>query len=123
MERSLVILTFTIMHNYISSSKVDSFSTIIDKVRVLVPGMHYNNHVQANTTAPTLAPTPAGIALTNILQAPPVPTVTTVTIATSPSTSTLASNVGNSMNNNTAMTTSDVISTLFDMETNASEVE
>ncbi|PBK72198.1 hypothetical protein ARMSODRAFT_1016167 [Armillaria solidipes] len=105
MEKSLVALTFTITHNYISSSKVDSFSAIIDKVRVLVPGICYDDHVQAN------ANTPPAVAPTNILQAPLVPTVTTVTIATGPSTSTAASNVGNNTNNNAAGTSTDITST------------
>ncbi|KAK0438611.1 hypothetical protein EV421DRAFT_1738367 [Armillaria borealis] len=105
MEKSLVVLTFTITHNYISSSKVDSFSAIIDKVRVLVPGICYDDHVQAN------ANTPPAVAPTNIPQAPLVLTVTMVTIGTGLSASTAASNVGNNTNNNTAGTSADITST------------
>ncbi|KAK0429666.1 hypothetical protein EV421DRAFT_1914246 [Armillaria borealis] len=105
MEKSLVVLTFTITHNYISSSKVDSFSAIIDKVRVLIPGICYDDHVQAN------ANTPPAVAPTNIPQAPPVLTVTTVTIGMGLSASTAASNVGNNTNNNTAGTSTDITST------------
>ncbi|KAK0241006.1 hypothetical protein EDD85DRAFT_786776 [Armillaria nabsnona] len=67
MEKSLVLLTFTITHNYISSTKVDSFSAIINNVCILIPGVHYNKHVQslvpatatvsAHIPPPTIPPT------------------------------------------------------------------
>ncbi|KAK0485889.1 hypothetical protein IW261DRAFT_1415779 [Armillaria novae-zelandiae] len=47
LERSLVKLTFTVKHNYISSSKLDSFSARMVCAHILLPGMVYDDIVNA----------------------------------------------------------------------------
>ncbi|KAK0476297.1 hypothetical protein IW261DRAFT_1421611 [Armillaria novae-zelandiae] len=42
MERSLVEMTFTIKHNFISNKRTDSFSAIISSSRIMVSGKHYH---------------------------------------------------------------------------------
>lgn len=84
-------MTFTITHNYISSMKIDSFSAIISKVRVLVPGMHYNGHVQGMTVtaAPPAITAPPAVGATIVPQTSAVPLLSAVTATTTSNLTTL----------------------------------
>ncbi len=55
-RKSLVELSFTIKHNFIKSSTMDSFSATMCEVRIMVPGLHYSDAVTDTTV---VAPAPA----------------------------------------------------------------
>ncbi len=71
--------------------KIDSFSAIISKVRVLVSGMHYNSHVQGMTvtTAPPAITVPPTVGTTIVPQTSAVPLLSTVTAMTTTNLTTL----------------------------------
>ncbi len=100
LAKSLVQLMFTIKHNYINTTRVDSFSSVTSSARVMLPGIHYadftgnlpnHNTVPANNTT-TVAPVQTSVTVSNVVaDLPSADELPTNTDQTSPSIPSMAS--------------------------------
>ncbi|SJL04859.1 uncharacterized protein ARMOST_08230 [Armillaria ostoyae] len=122
-QKSLVELSFTIKHNFIKSSTMDSFSATMCGVRIIVPGLHYGN-AMTNTTAVALALAPATV--TNSSTTPATtpnggntgttPSTTAVTLADT-GTTIMSAAPGNVIDSNTTPVTATIILSTTDTST------